>query len=176
MKYCSNCGNEVVYQNVEGDTHKRHFCNKCNTIHYQNPKIVTGCLPIYEDKVLLAMRAIEPRVGFWNVPGGYMENGETVEEGAAREVMEETYGKVENLRLHMVYNIPRISQVYMHFLADLVDLNFSAGEESLEVELFEEKDIPWDQIAFPSSTFTLKRYFEDRKKGIEQVHLGTYTW
>ena len=118
MKYCSNCGHPVVFQAIPGDTHMRFFCSSCETIHYQNPNIVTGCLPLWEDQVLLCRRAIEPRKGFWNVPGGYMENGETVEEGAAREVMEEACTKVNITSLHMVYNIPHINQVYMHFLGD----------------------------------------------------------
>ena len=174
MKYCSNCANPVLFQKVEGDTHHRFVCNSCETIHYQNPNIVTGCLPIWDNKVLLAKRAIGPRIGFWNVPGGYMENGETVEEGAAREVLEEACVQVQNLSLHMIYSIPRINQVYMHFLGDLKDLSYAAGEESLEVALFEEEEIPWEEIAFASSVFTLKRYFDDRRNGVRGVHMGEW--
>jgi len=176
MKYCSNCGNQVDLKPVEGDNRPRFVCDHCNTIHYQNPNMVVGCLPIWKDQVLLAKRAIEPRKGYWNVPGGYLENGETVEEGAVREVWEEACIKVQVRRLHTVFSIAKINQIYLHFLADMPDLNFAAGEESLEVQLFKEEEIPWDQIAFTSSTFTLKQYFEDRKKGHYEVHMGKFEW
>ncbi|MEL6863289.1 MAG: NUDIX hydrolase [Bacteroidota bacterium] len=172
MNYCSNCGHPVVYRAVEGDSIKRYVCENCNTIHYQNPNIVTGCLPIWEDQVLLCRRAIEPRLGFWNVPGGYLENGESVEDGAMREVWEEACTKVEVIGLHTLFSIPRINQVYMHFLARLPQLDFSPGIESLEVALFKEEDIPWKEIAFTSSTYTLECYFSDRRKGLQQVHIG----
>ena len=152
----------------------RFVCESCNTIHYQNPKIVAGCLPIWEDQVLLCRRAIGPREGFWNVPGGYLENGETVEEGAAREVLEEACTNVDITGLHMVYSIPHINQVYMHFLGDLNQLDFAPGIESLEVRLFREEEIPWGDIAFISSSFTLKRFFQDRKEGIRQLHMGGF--
>jgi len=174
MKFCSNCAHPVIFKEIPDDTRPRYFCESCQTIHYQNPKIVAGCLPIWKDQVMLCKRSIEPRIGFWNVPGGYMENGETVEEGAIREVWEEAQIKVKVTGLHMVFSIRRISQVYMHFLAEMPDLNFSPGPESLEVRLFKEEEIPWEDIAFTSSTFTLKRFFEDRKKGIRQLHLGEY--
>jgi len=139
-------------------------------IHYQNPNIVTGCLPIWEDKVLLCRRAIEPRKGFWNVPGGYLENGETVEEGAMREVWEEALARVEITSLHLIYDIPQINQVYMHFLGNLIDGKFGIGEESTEVKLFDEAEIPWDDIAFSSSKQTLKLYFESRRTGNFKTH------
>jgi ADP-ribose pyrophosphatase YjhB (NUDIX family) len=145
-------------------------------IHYQNPNVVAGCLPIWQDKVLLCRRAIEPRKGFWNVPGGYLENGETVEDGAMREVWEEAIAKVSILSLHLVYSIPQLNQVYMHFLAELSEPIFDVGEESLEVKLFSESEIPWDEIAFSSSTKTLEYYFEDRKKGKFTTHLDQFIW
>lgn len=169
MNYCSNCSHPVVFKNVEGDTHKRFVCEKCNMIHYQNPRIVVGCLPIWEDKVLLASRAIEPRAGFWNVPGGFMENGETMKEGAAREVMEETFANVKVTRLFTTYAIPRINQVHMHFLGELENLDFKPGIESVEVKLFEESEIPWKDIAFHSSRFTLENYFAIRKSDSKEV-------
>ena len=173
MKFCSNCAHPVILKHVEGDNRPRYVCDNCNMIHYQNPNVVTGCLPIWKDKVLLAKRAIEPRKGYWNVPGGYLENGETVEEGAVREVWEEACINVEIISLHAVFSIPRINQVYMHYLAKMPDLNFSPGIESLEVKLFTEAEIPWEDIAFLSSTFTLKRYIEDLKNGERKVHLGS---
>ena len=175
MKFCSNCGHTVSFKDIESDTHPRFFCEECKTIHYQNPNMVVGCLPIWEDKIMLCRRAIEPRKGFWNLPGGYLENGETVQEGAAREVREEAGILVEVTNLHTVFSIPKINQVYLHFLAAMPDLNYTAGVESLEVKMFTETDIPWQEIAFSSSTFSLKKYFSDKKNGRRQVHLGNYT-
>ena len=173
MNFCSNCGsNQLVFEIPKGDNRARFVCHNCQTIHYTNPKIVAGCLPIWEDKVLLAKRAIEPRLGFWNVPSGYMENGETVEEGAKREVWEETEAQVVDLQLHAIFSIPHINQVYIHFLGNLKSLDYGIGEESLEVQLFTEAEIPWEEIAFASSIFTLKRYFKDRQAGTRKVHVG----
>jgi len=131
-------------------------------------------LPIWEDKVLLCKRSIEPRLGFWNVPAGFLEIDETVEEGAVREVLEEANIAVEIIGLHMVYSIPQFGHVYMHFLAHLPDLSFSCGDESLEVQLFKEDEVPWDEMAFSSSTFCVKRYFEDKKNGTQKVHFGEF--
>ncbi len=174
MNYCSNCGALVKFQEVEGDDRMRHYCKSCDTIHYQNPNIVTGCLPTWEDKVLLCKRAIPPRIGYWNVPGGYLENGETVEEGAIREVWEEAEAKVVDLKLLTLFSISRINQIYMHFLAPLEKLDYKAGQESLEVALFTEKEIPWEEIAFTSSIFTLQAYFLNRKKKIHQLYSSNY--
>ncbi|MEM9821970.1 MAG: NUDIX hydrolase [Bacteroidota bacterium] len=174
MNFCSNCAHPVQFKMVEGDNRPRYVCDACNTIHYQNPNIVAGCLPIWEDQVLLCKRAIEPRLGYWNLPSGYLENEETVEDGAVREVMEEACIEVEIIALHAVFSIPHISQVYMHFLAEMPDVNFAPGVESLEVALFKEEDIPWKEIAFSSSIFSLKHYFADRKNGRREVHLGKF--
>lgn len=175
MNYCSNCGSKDIHFIIpEGDNRQRFVCHNCGTIHYSNPNIVAGCLPIWEGKVLLAKRAIEPRIGYWNVPSGYMENGETVEEGAKREVWEEAEAKVQDLRMHALYNIPHINQVYIHFVGNLIDGKYGIGEESSEVALFTEEEIPWKDIAFPSSIFTLKRFFEDRKNGDPKVHIGGF--
>lgn len=176
MNFCSHCGHTISFGAIPNDSHPRFHCTNCNTIHYQNPKIIAGCVVVHEDKVLLCRRAIEPRIGFWNVPGGYLENKETVEEGAAREVWEEALAKVTISSLHLVFSIPQINQVYMLFLADLNGESFGIGEESLEVQLFSEDEIPWNEIAFSSSTKALKYYFEDRKKGKFITHLDSYIW
>lgn len=174
MNFCSHCGSDrLQFQVPAGDNRPRRVCQQCNTIHYSNPKIVAGCLPVWEDQVLLCRRAIAPRLGYWNVPGGYLENGESVEEGASREVWEEALAKVVDLEIHTIYSIPHINQVYMHFLGRLEKLEFGIGEESSEVQLFREDEIPWDEIAFTSSVFTLKTYFADQQKGQRQVHLGS---
>jgi ADP-ribose pyrophosphatase YjhB (NUDIX family) len=175
MNYCSNCGSDQLQQMVPpGDTRMRQVCTRCNTIHYDNPKVVAGCLPIWEGKVLLCRRAIEPRRGFWNLPSGYLEHGETVEEGAARELWEEAEARIDIRKLHCVYSIPHIGQVYMHFIGELKEGKFGVGEESLESRLFAKEEIPWDEIAFTSTAYSLNRYFEDRAAGLEQTHVGQF--
>jgi len=165
MNFCSNCGSAVALIVPPGDNRERHVCNDCDTVHYVNPRIVTGCLPIWEDQVLLCLRAIEPRRGYWTLPAGFMENGETIAAGAARETVEEANARVSDLELYTVFSLPHISQVYMFFRAQLSDLDFSSGEESLDVRLFKEDEIPWDNLAFPVITQSLQFYFEDRRLG-----------
>ena len=147
----------------DGDTRKRAVCDNCGHIHYVNPKVVAGCLPVHKDQVLLCKRAIEPRYGFWTLPAGYLENGETVADGASRETMEEANANVVGLELYTVFSLPHISQIYMFFLAELKKPEFSSGEESLDVKLFSENEIPWDSLSFPVVTQTLEFFFEDRK-------------
>ncbi|MEA3291939.1 MAG: NUDIX hydrolase [Pseudomonadota bacterium] len=172
MKYCSECGEKVTRRVPEGDTRPRHICDECGMVHYRNPKIVAGCIPVWERKILLCRRAINPRHGLWTLPAGFMENRETVAEAAARETMEEACAEIVNSELYAVYNIPRISQVYVMFRAELLDVNsFGPGEESLEVELFTEADIPWEQIAFPVVKETLLRFLDDRKRGVYPVRV-----
>jgi len=173
MNYCSTCGARVELRVPPGDSVPRHVCTNCGTIHYENPKMVVGCIPEWENSILLCRRAIEPRIGLWTVPAGFMENGETTAEGAMRETLEEANAKVEILGLYALFNIPHINQVYMLFRARLLDLDFSAGAETLETELFEEERIPWDQIAFVTVRRTLKHYFNDRRAGEFHFHMGT---
>lgn len=171
MKFCSNCGNSVVERIPSGDNRPRFVCDECETIHYQNPRIIAGCLPVYEDKVLLCKRAIEPRYGLWTLPAGFMENGETSQEAAVRETWEEAMAQVNVHGIYTLFNLPHINQVYMIFRAELENLDFGAGEESLEVSLFEEHKIPWDQLAFPVIKKTLEFFFEDRLTGRFDVRM-----
>ena len=165
MKFCSQCGASLSFVIPPGDNRERHVCTDCDTIHYNNPRIITGCLPIWEDKILLCLRAINPRKGYWTLPAGFLENGETIAAGAARETAEEANARVAELELYTVFSLPHISQAYMFFRADLVDLEFSSGEESLDVQLFSEQDIPWDNLAFPVISQSLEFYFRDRQDG-----------
>jgi len=175
MNFCSHCGTAApVFEVPAGDSRPRYVCRNCSTIHYTNPNIVAGCLVMWQDQVLLCQRAIEPRRGYWNIPSGYLENGETVEEGAAREVWEEAEAAVVIRGIHTIYSLPHINQVYIHFLAELVAGKFGVGEESSATRLFSEADIPWQDLAFTSSTFSLKKYFADRKSGSPNSHLGAY--
>ncbi|MDL2200004.1 NUDIX hydrolase [Halopseudomonas aestusnigri] len=164
MKFCSECGQGVTARVPDGDTRSRFVCDHCQTIHYQNPRIVAGCLAVHGQQVLLCRRAIEPRRGFWTLPAGFMENGETTEEAALRETWEEARARLQQQELYMLFNLPHINQVYMFFRGELADLEFSAGEESLEVRLFHEHEIPWDELAFPTVGKTLKQYFLDRQE------------
>ena len=170
MKFCSLCGEAAEQIIPEGDTRPRSACTVCKTIHYVNPRVIAGTLPIWKDQVLLCKRAIEPRKGYWTLPAGFLENGETVEVGAARETLEEANARLENSQLYTIFSLPHISQVYMFFRADLADLEFSSGTESLEVALFSEADIPWDELAFPVINKTLEYYFTDRQNDTYPTH------
>ncbi|MBA1272111.1 NUDIX hydrolase [Stutzerimonas azotifigens] len=164
MKFCNQCGGPVAELIPDGDNRLRFVCSSCSAIHYQNPRIVAGCLPVWEDRVLLCRRAIEPRRGYWTLPAGFMENGETTREAAERETLEEACARVRGLQLYTLFDLPHISQVYMFFRAELVDLAFSPGSESLEVELFYQRDIPWSALAFPTVGRTLECFFADREQ------------
>jgi ADP-ribose pyrophosphatase YjhB (NUDIX family) len=173
MKFCSSCGAPVVLRVPPGDTLPRHVCDACKTIHYQNPRLIVGCVVEWEDRILLCRRGIEPRHGLWTVPAGYMENGETTFAGAMRETLEEAHARVEIGPLFALYNIPHISQVYMLFRARLLDAAIRAGAETLEVRLFAEHEIPWQEIAFASVRNTLTHYYDDRRQGEFIFHMGT---
>lgn len=161
MKYCSHCGSPVSQRVPEGDDRLRHVCDSCNTIHYSNPRVIVGCLAEHEGRVLLCRRAIEPRSGLWTLPAGFMENGETTVQGAARETWEEARAEVYEQQLYRLFDVPGINQVYMFYRARVVDGNCGVGPESSEVGLFTEDEIPWDEIAFPVVYHTLKEYFHD---------------
>ena len=165
MKFCSTCGASVSLRIPDGDNRERFICNSCDEIHYQNPKIVAGCIPEWEGKILLCRRAIQPRHGLWTLPAGFMENGESTEQAAIRETWEEAGARVEIRSLYSVFSIPHISQVYMLFRGDLCEGHYAPGVESLECELFDAQTVPWDRLAFPVVKETLDRYFRDKQQG-----------
>ena len=160
MKFCSSCGERVARKIPEGDTKERWICDACGRIHYQNPLIVVGCVPEKDGKILLCKRAIEPRYGYWTVPAGFMELGETLAQGAARETMEEACADVRIGHLFASVDVVQAGQVHLFFTADLLG-DFSPGDESLDVAMFGKDEIPWDDIAFRSGKFALKKYLED---------------
>lgn len=172
MKFCSECGAPVEERIPVGDDRPRWVCTRCETVHYQNPKLVVGTIAEWQGRVLLCRRAIEPRAGFWTVPAGYLERGESTREGAARETLEEANARVEMGRLFAYLDIPRVSHVYVLFLARLLDVDFAPGAESLEVRLFEEPEIPWADIAFPSVRQALELYFDDRSRDAFELHVA----
>jgi ADP-ribose pyrophosphatase YjhB (NUDIX family) len=167
MKHCSNCGNLVVDKIPDGDNRHRWICERCNIVHYQNPKIIVGSVAEQNGKILLCRRAIEPRYGYWTVPAGFMELGETMEQGATRETFEEACAKIQIGRLYASVDVVEAGQVHLFFTAILLS-DFSAGDESLEAALFSEQEIPWPEIAFRSGKFALEKFFEDagRNNGV----------
>lgn len=170
MNFCSECGKDVVHRIPEGDNRLRYVCDNCDTIHYQNPKLVVGCLPVWNEQVLLCKRAIEPCSGLWTLPAGFMENQESLEEAGIRESAEEANANLEIENLYSVISLPHINQIYVLYRAKLLDLDFYAGPESLDVQLFHEKDIPWEKLAFKTIDVTLRHFFADRKTGHFPTH------
>jgi ADP-ribose pyrophosphatase YjhB (NUDIX family) len=161
INFCSICGQSVSRKVPAGDTHERWVCDACAHIHYQNPLVVVGCVPERDGRILLCKRAIEPRYGYWTVPAGFMELGETQAQGAARETREEACAEVEIGHLFASVDVVDAGQVHLFFTAKLVS-DFAPGDESLEVQMFREDEIPWDDIAFQSGRYALEKYFEDR--------------
>ncbi|WP_263260682.1 NUDIX hydrolase [Pseudomonas sp. RIT-PI-S] len=169
MKFCNQCGHAVSQVIPEGDTRLRYVCGACSQVHYQNPNIVAGTVPVWGEQVLLCRRAIEPRSGFWTLPAGFMENGETMEQAAARETEEEACARLGNLKLYTLFDLPHINQVHVFFMGQLADIDFAAGAESLETRLFHESEIPWSELAFRTVARTLECFFSDRREGIFPV-------
>lgn len=176
MKFCSACGQPVELKVPEGDHLPRHVCTACGAIHYENPRIIAGCVIETDGKILLCKRAIEPRRGYWTTPAGFMENGESVQNAAAREAMEEALAHVRIGGLLAIVNVLRAQQVHIMFRATLKEPGFGVGPESLETRLYEESAIPWPDIAFLSVEFALRRYLEDRRRGLERLHIRDIDW
>jgi ADP-ribose pyrophosphatase YjhB (NUDIX family) len=183
MKFCSECAHPVTVAVPEGDNRPRYVCTQCGAIHYQNPKLVIGSIPVWEEneqrggelKVLLCKRAIEPRYGYWTLPAGFMENEETTAEAAVRETEEEAGANVELGNLFTLLNVAHVHQVHLFYLARLLDLDYAAGIESLDVQLFAEHEIPWDELAFPTIRTTLELFFADRRKMREGGSYGFHS-
>lgn len=165
MNYCPQCSQPLRQGIPEGDDRPRHICDACGAIHYQNPKVIAGCIPVYGERILLCRRAIEPRLGLWTLPAGFMELGETLADAARREALEEARVEVELEALYTVFSLPHISQVYAFFRGRMAEEKFSAGAESLEVRLFHEHEIPWDELAFETVRRSLRLFLMDRLGG-----------
>ena len=171
IKHCRACGGEVRYRTPADDNRDRATCTVCETIHYENPLNVVGTLPVWEDRVLLCRRNIEPRRGLWTLPAGFMELGESTAEGAVRETVEEAGANIELQELFTLLNVVRVGQVHLFYRARLLDTDFAPGPETIEAELFAEADIPWDEIAFRTTKKTLELYFADRRAGRFEMHV-----
>ncbi len=170
-RFCSCCGHAVIRRVPDGDNRERDCCINCGAIHYVNPRPIVGTIPVWQERVLLCRRAIEPRLGLWTLPAGFMEVGETTAAGAQRETVEEAGARIALGPLFTMLDVPHAEQVHIFYRADLLDTNFDPGEETLEARLFSEAEIPWDQLAFRTVSATLKLFFEDRARG----SFGTHT-
>jgi ADP-ribose pyrophosphatase YjhB (NUDIX family) len=178
MKFCPACGQPVESKVPEGDHLPRYVCTACATIHYENPRIIAGCVIDVGGQILMCKRAIEPRHGFWTIPAGFMENGESVQQAAAREAMEEALAHVQIGSLLAIVSVLRAHQVHIMFRArlDPEHPQFGVGPESLETQPYAESEIPWPQVACLSVEFALRRYLEDRRNGVERLHFRTIDW
>ncbi len=177
IKHCQACGAAVVYRVPDdGDTRERAVCPACGKIHYVNPLMVVGTVPYLDERVLLCKRAIEPRRGLWTLPAGFMELGESMAEGAARETQEEAGADIEMGAFFSAISIPRVGQVHFFYLARLRSARFAPGSETLEARLFTEAEIPWDEIAFLTVRDTLRAFFADRALGRFGVHESAIAW
>ena len=165
IRHCRACGNPVRYEVPADDNRERAVCSACHTIHYENPLNVVGTLPVWGEQVLLCRRNIEPRFGYWTLPAGFMELGETTAAGALRETIEEAGARIEMQGLYTLLNVTRVSQVHLYYRARLLDLDFAPGPETIEARLFHEHEVPWDQLAFRTVRTTLEHFFADRRRG-----------
>lgn len=172
INYCSNCGDNVTKRIPEGDDRPRYICDACGAIFYTNPKMVVGCIAEWEDKILMCRRAIAPQIGKWTLPAGYLESAESVADGAKRETWEEACARVDIIEPFALFNLTFVDQIYFLFRAKLLNLDFGPGDESQEVVLMSENEIPWDEIAFEVIRKTLQCYFEDRSNGKFQFKMG----
>ena len=176
LQHCRKCGHAVVYRIPDdGDTKERAVCPACHTVHYDNPLNVVGTIPVWNNKVLLCKRNIEPRFGKWTLPAGFMELNETVAEGAARETLEEAGAQFEMGEFFSLVNIARVGQVHLFYRAKLLSDQFAPGTETIEARLFSENEVPWDEIAFRTVGETLKRFFADQRAGQFSIHVFDIT-
>ena len=171
IKHCRECGAAVAYRLPDdGDARERAVCPVCGTIHYENPLMVVGTVPVLGERVLLCKRKMERRWGKWTLPAGFMELDETTEQGAARETDEEAGAQIELGPLFSLLNVPQVGQVHIFYLATLLSDRFDPGHETIEARLFTEDEIPWDEISFRTVKKTLERFFADRRAGRFGVH------
>jgi ADP-ribose pyrophosphatase YjhB (NUDIX family) len=172
LNFCSVCGHAITMRIPPDDNRERACCDSCGTIHYVNPKLVVGTIPVWGEQVLLWRRAIEPRRNYWTLPAGFLEVDETNADGAIRETDEEAGARITLGPLFTMIDVVHVHQIHLFYRAQLLDTNFKPGEESLEVQLFDEADIPWDELAFRTVSMTLRHFFEDRLRGRFELHTG----
>lgn len=174
--FCSQCGTPTQHRVPEGDNRERDVCDHCGAIHYQNPRMVVGTVPVWQDRILLCRRAIEPRYDTWTLPAGFMELNESTAQGAARETLEESGARIELGPLFTVIDVPQIDQVHIFYLAQATGPELDPGPESLDARYYDESEIPWGELSFRTVSSTLKQYFEDRRHGKMGCHHYTLDW
>lgn len=172
MRYCNQCGRSLETRVPAGEDRERHVCSACGVIHYQNPKMIVGCIVEHGGRILLCKRAIEPRRGYWTVPAGFLELGESAMQGAVRETHEEAQAQVRILAPYAHFDVPHIGQAYIIYRAALLSEAFGPGTESLDVKLVTPEEIPWSELAFPVVRFSLELMLEDLKSGRFRSHQG----
>ena len=172
IKHCRVCGTGVSYRVPADDNRERAVCTACSEIHYENPINVVGPVPVWGEQVLLCRRNIEPRYGFWTLPAGFLEMGESTAAGAERETVEEAGARIELQELFTVLNVVRAGQLHLFYRARMLDTTLAPGPETIEARLFREDEVPWDELAFRTVRLTLEHYFADRRRGTFAVHAG----
>lgn len=173
-RFCCQCGSaELVRRRPPGDSHERLQCAACQHVLYDNPRVIAGCLVEYEGRYLLCRRAIEPRLGYWTLPAGFMENGESAEQAALRETWEESGVRARILAPYSIFNATTVNQVYLIFRAELVEINADAGPETLERRFFAPEELPWAELAYPSIQQILERRVREQALGRHGLYLGT---
>ena len=172
IQHCRVCGQATRYRVPADDNRERAVCGGCGEIHYENPINVVGTVPVWGEQVLLCRRAIEPRLGLWTLPAGFLELGESTADGARRETLEEAGARIELLDLFTVLNVVRVGQVHLYYRARMLDTHLDPGPETLEARLFREDEVPWDELAFRTVRRTLEHFFDDRRAGAFGVHAG----
>lgn len=175
IRFCSQCGgNEVLMQVPPGDTHQRPVCQQCGHIVYQNPTVIAGCIIEHEGKFLLGKRAIDPMKGKWSIPAGFMENGETVEQAAVREVLEETGARVDVLSPYSIFSVPQMNQVYIIFRARFMGFQQPFGDETEAVNFVTKSEVPWQDLTYPAIGQILSRYINEDGHGQFGLYMGCY--
>ena len=170
IRHCKACGAATRYIVPADDNRERAVCTVCALVHYENPLNVVGTVPAWGEQVLLCRRNIEPRYGFWTLPAGFLELGESTADGAIRETVEEAGARIELEGLFTVLNVVRVGQLHLFYRARLLDTEFAPGPETIEARLFDEASVPWDELAFRTVRETLLHYFEDRRCGRFELH------
>ena len=173
--FCSNCGAKLKMRIPEEDNRVRAVCDACNTIHYENPKIIVGSVTTYKNQILLCRRAIEPKLGLWTLPAGYMELNESTSEGAMRETFEESGANITLKRLFAIHDLPFLNQVHIFFLAEMNSPKLDPGSETLEARLFTVDEIPWSELAFRTVGRTLEFFIEKDRYNKNHVHTSLFT-
>ncbi|MFK8018735.1 MAG: NUDIX domain-containing protein [Pseudomonadales bacterium] len=177
MIFCTACGGETRSQIPDGDHRERRVCANCEHINYENPKVIVSCLAHCENKLVWVKRAEEPRRGYWVIPAGYLERDESLGQGAARELYEETNLPVryDTMALYTLGTLRYTNEVYVVFRAELESVAYQANHEILEVGLFDESNAPWDDLAYPVVESYIRRFYSELKDQKFSPYIGDFS-